>query len=170
LVVEVTTADHREAHLAGTDSWVDDGAFIDPAKLALTTLTRMLRWHSGENVLCFHVPCRVDISHRIIGFAVNVMETILRWVEAPHTRISSSILYRGLSLERRTIQCANHCIYTVEVFSKRGAVGVFGVEGLDRDIVLLLEVGVRRDKCDYFESMPRSLGRSQSMENTFSNL
>jgi hypothetical protein len=112
----------------------------------------------------------VDISHRIVGLSVNLVEAVFGWVKAFHTRISSSILYHGLSFQRGSVQCANHCVYALEVFSKSGAVCVFGVEGLDSDAVLLLEIFFGRDECDNFECVSRPLGRSQSIENTFSDL
>jgi hypothetical protein len=112
----------------------------------------------------------VNIAHGIIGFPVDLMKAKFGWVKALHTRISSSVLYRSLSFQRRTVQRADHCIYAVEVFSKGGAVCIFGIKGLDRDIVLLLEICVGRDECDDFECMSRSLRRSQSLKNALSDL
>jgi hypothetical protein len=129
-------------------------------KLESPLLIRRPRLQGGKNVLCFCVPCWVDISHRVIGLSVNLMEAVFGWVKALHTRISSSILYRGLSFQRGSVQCANHCIYALEVFGKSGAVCVFGVEGPDSDAVLLLKIFFWRDECDDFECVSRPSRRN----------
>jgi hypothetical protein len=113
-----------------------------------------------KNVLCFCIPCWVDISHRIIWLPVNLVEAIFGWVKAFHTGISSSILYRGLSFQRGSIQCADHCIYALEVFGKSGAVCVFGIEAFDSDAVLLWEIFCGRDECDDFECVSRPFRRN----------
>jgi hypothetical protein len=129
-------------------------------KLTSSFIVLILKLQDRRDALCFGVPCWVNIPHRIIRLPVNLVEAVFGWVKAFYTSISSSILYRGLSLQCGAVQCADHCVYAFEVFGKSGAVCVFGIEGLDSDAVLLLEIFFGRDECDDFECVSRPLGRS----------